>query len=50
MEKDAESSPVLAVAASLDGGEEGDGGGGGRLCWCWKLPHVRWGVFNFLIG
>ncbi len=32
MEKEDESSPVLAVAASLDGGEEGIGGSGTLMC------------------
>ncbi len=49
MEKEDESSPVLAVAASLDGGEEGVGGSGTLMCLRAEQSSGLWTVRNIVI-
>ena len=46
MEKEDESSPVLVVAASMDGGEEGVGGNGTLMCLQAKESSGLWTVHN----
>ncbi len=49
MERGDESSPVLAVAASMDGGEEGVGGRGALMCVLAEQSSGPWTVHNIVI-